>query len=364
MSYSPPPSSSQAHTSARSLYPSFLSVQQSLLLQLNWAWLGLVHAFRWDHVISTIAGDSEIRANVYKSLLLNSLSLTSIYTFDLLLQPLVQDQQKWLHRNVGWFYQILWLFPVIGLSFYLNTTWCNIIAERTFSLKHGGRPASRQQAATYTGMLKSIATSAYRVVMVFTSLLVSVCLGTVPYAGPVLRFLFFGWLDSYYMFEFVWIARGMSLSRRVRYLEERWAYHLTFGLPSAALCTLGSGLANAAIFALVFPLYVVMAMHARPVPVDPYNPTSDADVLRHPSPFIPIRLPIFAPVMFLNDWIVRIVSVGGGSGIRNAHRRGLSEDAETVEQGERIEMQSRRDTTSLSSRPSGSRIHIGRRKMD
>lgn len=74
------------------------------------------------HYSSLKCRDSEVRANVYKSLLLNLLSLTSIYTFDLLLLPLVRDQQKWLHRNVGWFYQGLWLFPVIGLSFYLNVS--------------------------------------------------------------------------------------------------------------------------------------------------------------------------------------------------------------------------------------------------
>ncbi|KAJ3856312.1 etoposide-induced protein 2.4-domain-containing protein [Lentinula lateritia] len=356
---------SRYNPSARSLYPSFLSVQESLILQLKWVKRGLVDAFRWDHVISTIAGDSEVRANVCKSLLLNSLSLTSIYTFDLLLLPLVRDQQKWLHRNVGWFYQGLWLFPVIGLSFYLNSSWCSIIAERTFALKHGNRSVARQQTLTYTGMLKSIATSAYRVVMVFTSLVVSFALGNIPFAGPILGFSFLSWLDSYYLFEFVWVARGMSLSRRVRYLEERWAYYLAFGSPSAALCMLGSGLASAAIFALVFPLYIVMAIHARPVPDDPYNPVSETDVVRHPSPFIPIRLPVFALVMFLNDWIVKILSVGGGSRTRNVHRRGTSGDAESVEEGERIEMQTRNATPGLhSNRSNSSRINIGRPKLD
>ncbi|KAJ3823767.1 etoposide-induced protein 2.4-domain-containing protein [Lentinula raphanica] len=364
MSYSLPPPT-RYNTSARSSYPTFLSVQESILLQLNWLRYGLLDGFRWDHVVSTIAGDSEVRANVYKSLVLNSLSLISIYTFDLLLSPLVRDQQKWLHRNVGWFYQVLWLFPVLGLSFYLNITWCNVIAERTFTLKHGNRSAAQQQSVTYTGMLKSIATSAYRVVMVFTSLVVSLALGNIPFAGPILGFFFMCWVDSYYLFEFVWIARGMSLSRRIRHLEERWSYYLAFGLPSAALCTLGSGLANAAIFALVFPLYIIMAMHARPVPNDPYNPVPETDAIRHPSPFIPIRLPVFAPVMFLNDWIVRILSVGGGSKTRNAHRRGMSDDAESVEEGERIEMQSRHGVSSSNpSRSSGSRIKIGRRKLD
>ena len=76
--------------------------------------------------------DPEIRANIYKSLLLNLLSLTSIYTFDLLLQPLVHDQQKWLHRNIGWFYQILWLLPVVGLSFYLNVSCISWMMQMRF----------------------------------------------------------------------------------------------------------------------------------------------------------------------------------------------------------------------------------------
>lgn len=29
--------------------------------------------------------------------------------------------------------------------------------------------------------------------------------------------------------RFIWIARGYSLSRRLRHLEERWAYYFAFG---------------------------------------------------------------------------------------------------------------------------------------
>lgn len=80
-----------------------------------------------------IPSDSEIRANVYKSLMLNSLSLLSIYIFDLLLQPLVQHQQKWFHRNIGWFYHVLWLFPVVGTSLYLNVRqWLHFLQARRF----------------------------------------------------------------------------------------------------------------------------------------------------------------------------------------------------------------------------------------
>ncbi|KAF7967659.1 hypothetical protein HWV62_33583 [Athelia sp. TMB] len=156
---------------------------------------GLLEAFRWDIVVSTVTSDPEIRANVYKSVLLNSLSLTSIYTFDILLQPLVRDQQKWFHRNVGWFYQALWLLPVVCVSLYLNSSWCGLIAKRTFMLQHGSRTA-QQAPVTYTGLLTMLATSAYRVVMVFTSIVVGFALGAVPLVGPPLGFCFMCWVDA------------------------------------------------------------------------------------------------------------------------------------------------------------------------
>ncbi|KAI0069884.1 EI24-domain-containing protein [Panus rudis PR-1116 ss-1] len=338
---------------SRSSYPTFLPVQDTAILQLKASLKGLLDASRWDIVIRLVASDPEIRANILKSLLLNFVSLASIYFFDLLLSPLANGQQKWLHRNVGWFYQILWLLPVVGVSFYLNSTWCTLIAKRTFTLQHGSRAAATGQS-TYTGLLNSIASSAYRVVMVFTSIAVSFMLQYIPYVGPVSGFVFLCWIDAYYCFEFIWIARGLSLSRRLRHLEERWAYYFAFGLPTAALCMWGSSLANAALFALVFPAYIIMAMHAKPLPIDPYNP-SGGETLVHPSPYIPIRIPIFAPVTFLNDLIIRIISVGsstaghlaGGGHSRHRstarHSRTLSDDVDSVEEGEAVPMSSLRE---------------------
>lgn len=143
--------------------------------------------------------------------MLNALSLTSIYVFDQLLHPLVRDQQKWLHRNVGWFYRVLWLFPVVGASLYMNvrslytighmflikkfqSSWCNVVANRSYMLRHGNRKAA--PPSTYTGILTSLATSAYRAVMICTSVLISIALTYVPVAGNAASFLFFCWVDS------------------------------------------------------------------------------------------------------------------------------------------------------------------------
>jgi etoposide-induced 2.4 mRNA len=180
-------------------------------------------------------------------------------------------------------------------------------------------------------------------------------------------------------------------------VEERWAYFLAFGtihvlgfdycvfqitlvlttltgVPSSALCMWGSTLANAALFAFVYPSvstvpvhcyltdsvapnqYIIMAMHGAPTPSNPYNPSVkiaphhshhhhspqfDAPPeIRYPSPFIPIRLPVFAPVLWINDRIVQMLNIGGSQ--RNVHgkaasakvRRFSDSTVESVEEGD------------------------------
>ncbi|KAI0050047.1 hypothetical protein FA95DRAFT_705703 [Auriscalpium vulgare] len=310
--------------SARAAYPSFLSLQDTLALQAGWAWRGLVDASRFDIVLRMIVGDAEIRGNALKSVLLNGISLLSIFVFNFLLHPLANDEpKKGLHTSFGWLYQILWLAPLVGVSLYLNASWCTIIAKRTYTLAHGRASSSYVGHGTstspnaYIAFLNSLATSAYRAVMIGTSVVLSFALGYVPVVGRPAEFAFLCWVDAYYCFEFLWIARGLSLSRRVRHLEERWAYYFAFGLPSAILCMWTSTLASAATFALFFPSYIIMATHARPVPYDPYapltapvTPAAQQQTAIHPSPYVPIRLRVFAPVIFINDSVVRVLSLG------------------------------------------------------
>ena len=95
-------------------------------------------------------------------------------------------------------------------------------------------------------------------------------------------------------------------------------------------------------------------MYAQPVPVDPYSPlppNQQEDSVRHPSPFVPIRLPIFAIVMWLNDLIVKVISVGGGSPSRKETRR--NELTETIEEGG--------DVGGASLRPMRNRVNIVKR---
>ena len=66
-----------------------------------------------------------------KSGLLNGVSLISIWAFELLMglasrrhgsQSNPASERGFIHRNLGWFYQALWLAPVVGVSLYLNVS--------------------------------------------------------------------------------------------------------------------------------------------------------------------------------------------------------------------------------------------------
>ncbi|CAG7846485.1 SubName: Full=Uncharacterized protein {ECO:0000313/EMBL:CCA66891.1} [Serendipita indica DSM 11827] len=166
--------------------------------------------------------------------------------------------------------------------------------------------------------------------------------GEIRAHSSTLSFIFVCWVDSYYCFEFVWRAKGLSLAARVRYLEERWAYFLAFGLPTTALCYLGNSLVNVAIFALIFPSYIILAMYAHPTPTQPYSPappvlsrTTGETIYPLPSPLVPVRLPVFQLVIWINDWVIRGIDVmtGGRRRPSTASRKQWYGDDEHAESG-------------------------------
>lgn len=126
-----------------------------------------------------------------------------------------------------------------------------------------------------------------------------------------------------------------------------------------------------------------MATRSRPLPADPYNPIpSDVSEVRHPSPFIPLRLPIFRPVILMNDLIVRALSVGAGGkrttspsdGVspkfgRKSGGYGLADGFDSIEEGddtEPVELHARTATqpTPTPVAAGRRRVNLGRKKLD
>ena len=116
-----------------------------------------------------------------------------------------------------------------------------------------------------------------------------------------------------------------------------------------------------------------MATHARPVPLDPYHPvastrysdknTNEAEI--YPSPFIPIRLPVFAPVLWLNDRIIELLNIvaGGSTGAQIRKERMRSPELDRTESGAQgVEMNALPQAGRRAF--AGQRVNIGRRKFE
>jgi etoposide-induced 2.4 mRNA len=85
--------------------------------------------------------------------------------------------------------------------FLVQASWCSLIAKRTFTLRHGlafpyvGMTSTTSPNA-YIAFLNSLATSAYRAVMIATCVFISFALGYVPAVGGVVETAFFCWVDA------------------------------------------------------------------------------------------------------------------------------------------------------------------------
>jgi etoposide-induced 2.4 mRNA len=82
-----------------------------------------------------------------------------------------------------------------------QASWCSLIAKRTFTLRHGlaypyvGMTSTTSPNA-YIAFLNSLATSAYRAVMIATCVFISFALGYVPVVGGMIETVFFCWVDA------------------------------------------------------------------------------------------------------------------------------------------------------------------------
>ncbi|KAF8326001.1 etoposide-induced protein 2.4-domain-containing protein [Cantharellus anzutake] len=318
---------------------SVLSFTETAKLHAKWASNGLIDSSRWDVVYRVVVSDAEIRANVLKSAVLNTLSLVVIYTFDILFLPILgrSTQERWLHRNIGSLYQVLFQLPVVGMSLYLNSTWGSVVAKRVYALQYGR--AAVEPSPSSSGIMGNLAAQSFRGILILSTILVTILLSYLPVLGPFQSFVLMCWVDAYYCFEYVWVAQGFSLSRRVRFQEERWSYFFGFGFALSALCMWGSSIANATLFALLFPLYVIMAIHARPLPTYPQAPappitnyaTTEERSLK-PNPLIPIRLPVLTGPVLLNDFFLSLV---GARGTRGGKKMGIiGREVDIVDDGD------------------------------
>eukprot|EP00656_Telonema_subtile_P056938 TRINITY_DN9249_c0_g1_i6.p1 TRINITY_DN9249_c0_g1~~TRINITY_DN9249_c0_g1_i6.p1 ORF type:complete len:138 (-),score=13.86 TRINITY_DN9249_c0_g1_i6:385-798(-) len=123
------------------------------------------------------------------------------------------------------------------------------------------------------------------------------CIRDSPYLGPVFFLIglaMLAWICAFYSFEYVWSINGWSVDRRIAHFETNYAYFLGFGMPCALITAFVPFFVSNGIFALVFPVLIILAT-ASNIVEKPAETTSG---------WLPRRLPILRPIDLVSSKIL------------------------------------------------------------
>ncbi|KAJ1975954.1 hypothetical protein H4R35_002909 [Dimargaris xerosporica] len=241
---------------------------------LWYTWAGLRDASAWPTCLIVVYGSHTIQRRVWKCVFLNGV-LYALGT-DALAPETHFLGLDILSAVITFCYNAFWLYPVYCVSFLLNSVWYQEIADRVYTMRGG---EAVRHSITYSRMLQNLASEIYRILLFFTYIVWASAIYMIPYIGPM------------------WINRNWSIEKRLDYIEGRWAYFLGFGLPCTLITFFSSQFISAGIFAFLFPMYIIMASIARPLP----KRTESA----HPSRLLPRRFPIFSLSKRINVFLLR-----------------------------------------------------------
>jgi etoposide-induced 2.4 mRNA len=173
--------------------------------------------------------------------------------------------------------QLLWLYPIYSISFILNAIWYQDIADQAFAV--GGQKQPKT-TVDWPRFVNSLAGELYRVLLTLSFLLQHFLVSFIPYVGKYLSFIHMCWLYSLYSFEYKWALLNWSMEKRVEFFEDRGFYFVGFGMPFALLTVAFPAFINGGVFALAFPLFIILAMEA---PVERCPPSLSVPIFSMPS---------------------------------------------------------------------------------
>ncbi|KAG7387218.1 Etoposide induced 2.4 mRNA [Phytophthora pseudosyringae] len=238
---------------------------------------GVQHAVSLHRILLFYLKSRLICVSSVKCFVLNGLIfLGSIYFFDQAVIPVIHLFGELLHRSFSYgtatqvddvrdrvdgfvflLYQVLWMYPIYCISFILNTIWYQEIADDAYMQLHG-----KPSPTSVTDMIRD---EMYRAILVAFFLLQTVLSYLIPVIGPATSFIHLSWLYSLYCFEYKWSLAGWSLERRLAHLEQNWAYFAGFGSPFTLATFFVPNFVSKGIFALLFPVFLLLAIACDPV---------------------------------------------------------------------------------------------------
>ncbi|KAG2183146.1 hypothetical protein INT43_006141 [Umbelopsis isabellina] len=282
---------------------------------------GLRQACAWPRTLILLYASSTLRKAAIEAFVLNGV----IFLGTVLTLETFYDHPH--NHFLGCPYRILGGYPIYIVCIAFNGRVNKKIADHTYQIQQNqatGRSndvqaaqSAAQKQATSTSPVQNVAYVIYQMLFYASCAIFLGVLQMIPHIGTPISFIVSCWFISYYAFEFKWVNLGFTMDQRMAYLEKHWAFFLGFGLPLTTLTFFLSSLRSAAVYAVFFPSFVIMATTAIVLPsanVHSHSiPSGNTSELKDVE--LPNRLPIYIGVKKLNELVISLIrSVGGVRG--------------------------------------------------
>ncbi|KAI8997204.1 etoposide-induced protein 2.4-domain-containing protein, partial [Pilobolus umbonatus] len=257
---------------------------------------GIQQAFNWNRVYYLLINSRVVRQTLFKSIALN----VFIYLGILILVETFYSTPD--HHLFGYAYSDLTGYPLYLICLLFNSQFYAQIAQA-------------QQRYSYQ-QEQTMATSVYTIILYANCAVFIFILRRIPVIGSIAAFLLYCIFMSYYCFDYKWKNQDWTIEQRMAYTEQHWAYYLGFGFPAATLTFFLSSLRSNAVFAVLYPCYIIMTSNATPLPVISQT-TRNHYIVSHTDSSMadssPLILPVFIVVRKMNQCILSIAYLLGGS---------------------------------------------------
>jgi len=173
----------------------------------------------------------------------------------------------WIEPIMSYTFGSLWVIPLFWLSKILNSLWFLEIADVAYRRKHG-RPLTSILAtrtdSIFKYLSKLMSDFLFSIVLESLFLCQANMISLIPVIGPPFTFLHLSLLYSLYAFEYTWMNFGWGVVKRISYIENHWPYFLGFGFLLSFLSTMSSTVVSGCLFGVLFPLFILSGLEARP----------------------------------------------------------------------------------------------------
>ncbi|KAI9254058.1 etoposide-induced protein 2.4-domain-containing protein [Sporodiniella umbellata] len=279
-------------------------------VQKHWSYFlsGLEDASSWPKTFLLLYSSKSIQKALFATLMLNGVLFLGG-------QMVLEAYPGSL---LGFSYLHLLGFPVYIWLLTVNGRYFGTIADKSYQIQR-----SQQQKAA-ANPVENVASGIFTTILYINCGVTGALLGNVPGIGMGLSFLMNCFISSYYCFEFKWIYLAWNIEQRLSFMEKHWSFFLGFGCPMTLMTFFLSFLRSCAIFNIIYPFFIIMAILAAPKASTQQHVASGVNARSEWT--LPNKLPVFYPVRKLNEWVIFVVQVVSGIRVAREAKETVKKD--------------------------------------